>query len=120
MVITKPYIHLLSSEVRAREVRASFCDLDASISIRQSLDKPRISVAPILIKPQCTNQQPKKFIIISNAEQDIKKLKEQNDSLRSENRDIQKQISLFKLIFRNPKKHESFFRQYLPGSGSIA
>ena len=102
------------------EVRASLCDLTAFISIPQSSDAPITSSAPIMIKPQnvnkntVMNQQPTKYIIISNTEQDIKNLKDQNDSLKSENRTIRKQISLFKLIFRNPKKHESFLRQYLP------
>lgn len=90
-----------------------------------------VTVAPVIVSPQekknvtptanasnneavNTIQKPTKFIIISNTEQDIKKLREQNDSLRSENAALQKQISLFKQIFRDPKKHESFLRRFLP------
>lgn len=91
-----------------------------------------VTVAPVMVQHQVrsstvtpttntpnsqtgtSNPKPTKYIIISNTEQDIKNLKDKNDSLRTENAALRKQISLFKQIFRDPKKHESFLRQFLP------
>ena len=60
------------------------------------------------------NQKPPKYIIITNLEQDVQKLKDHNASLRTYNTELLRQVSLFKQIFRNPTKHKQFLDKFLP------
>ncbi|CAL4068922.1 unnamed protein product [Meganyctiphanes norvegica] len=56
-------------------------------------------------------QNPTKIFIISNPVEDVTKLRNENTQLRSENEVLQKQLSLFKQLIRNPQRLESVLQR---------
>jgi len=71
---------------------------------------PAVSTTNISNEPVKEIQTPTLFFIPSNTE-DMEKLREENIQLKSENALLQKQLSLFKQLIRNPQRLEAVLQR---------